>query len=233
MPGLLLYFLGYRARAEFNMNAVETQCNITQHEIVKNECSYQCNPHQVCTTQTTGTQTCRTEYDTCYETCYDGFLSFIYFNQEHTLIYSKDNYQMAYGLDTTFQVQAILNMYPIGESFTCFYNTKKPHDVKLQEDLENPRPYLDWSIAILVLSCIMMTAGLVLFLVYYINCRSLSKNLDMYLSCPKENCLACCSSLEVNSMSFQKNICQSCLTCPLWPNRFNKDELMWITNNCY
>lgn len=156
MPCLLLYYLGYEARTDWNKSAVETTCNIISHKIQDRECSYSCNCHQTCTSSTTSSH-CTTTCHTCYYTCYDGFIEVKYYIQdsdENNKEYDKmiEVYNGYEYYDELYN--KMTKNYPVGSQITCYYNSLKPDEVKLK--LYEPTVYLAFSIIFAILGGIIV-----------------------------------------------------------------------------
>ena len=135
---LPLYFAGYVANMIWNYYAVQTNCLITNHSVLPDTCSYSCNCYQSCTTNSKGSQTCTQICQTCYYTCYDGYVTFRY-QDENNNTYTPQ-VEVVSGYDYSSDVNNYLNTYyPLDINVICYYNTRNPSDFKLKED--NPRGY--------------------------------------------------------------------------------------------
>jgi len=156
MPCLLLYYLGYEARLEWNNNALVANCNVTDHKIIDKQCPYSCNCIRTCT-GSSNNQHCTTTCQTCYYTCFDGYIE-VQYNDPYDNIYKNlveicDSYR--YYID----VYNKLNDYPLNNNIKCFYNHNNPNEVKI--DLYNPVVYFVFFIIFAVLGTIVLIAWII------------------------------------------------------------------------
>lgn len=138
--GLPLWFAGYHDRTEWNNDAVETLCTVTNNYVSERQCSYTCN----CAHITAGTYC-----STCYYTCYDGRIDATYtvdgtvYNEGFTP-YSGDR-------NDDNVADKLVNNYPIGKQVICFYQSDDPSDAKLHKP--NAQGYYIAAVFFIVLGC--------------------------------------------------------------------------------
>lgn len=130
LPALLLYFLGYVPRDEFNQNSLETQCNVTGYTIGEDTCSYSCNCYSICT-GTTDSRHCSTHCQTCYYTCYDGYINVLYNDTTDTVYNSIILIYNDYRSEGKV-VEKLTKKYPINHNIDCFYDQYNPFEVKVK-----------------------------------------------------------------------------------------------------
>ena len=149
MPCLLLYYVGYEIRIDWNNNAAETTCTITGHRIIALVCTESCNcittcANSQCSSSITTCQTC--EYD-----CYDGYVQVSYIVDE-----SYQNEQEMYSSKRSrTNLQSELKFkYPIDSRPLCYYQEDDPSDFKLE--LHAATVYLAFSIIFGILGGILI-----------------------------------------------------------------------------
>ena len=136
---LLFYFLGYVAGTDWDNNAIMTTCNITNNQVKEDQCPYDCN----CDDSTTSTQ-CQT----CYDPCYDGYITVAYTDQNENKY--SETIEVYSDQDSEDYVRNNLEKnYPVDSTVTCYYNKDDPTSVKL--DLVNTQAYLIISIVLFCL----------------------------------------------------------------------------------
>lgn len=118
MPALLLYFLGYQARANWDAGSLKTNCTVISENVYDHTCSYYCNSGY--------------SY-TCYYTCYDGRLCVTFltykgeFIEASVVAYANQNNQ--------FNVlEDLKENYPINGTTTCYYEYNNPTSVQLTRE---------------------------------------------------------------------------------------------------
>lgn len=122
MPALLLHYLGFEIRVDWNDNAVETGCTVIDHYTQSTQCSYSCN----CYTYSCGKSSC-TSCDTCYYVCYDSYVAVEYMvlATETTTVGSEKVTNDDSEAVALAEAQA---EYPIGNSSTCYYLSSDTSD---------------------------------------------------------------------------------------------------------
>lgn len=161
MPGLLLYFLGYQARVIENKDLVETTCKIIDHKVYPRTCEESCNCITTCISYSSnGCTSYTTTCQTCYYTCYDGYLIVNYTIQKTN--YTND--MCAYsGYESSHDVVSDMNSnYPIGTSVACYYD---PRDVNTVQLTYYPTTvYLVFACIFFALTVIIPIIGVILIL---------------------------------------------------------------------
>lgn len=138
MPALLLYYLGYQARMDWNNGAVQTDCVVVDGYIDIDTCSESCNCYQVCSGS--GNQkSCHTNCNTCYYDCYDVYVRVSYSIDNDTNIQSeiKVKNDLRHRHDAT---KVLEKKYKVGSKKGCYYQEDNPTDVRFS--LHNPTGYL-------------------------------------------------------------------------------------------
>jgi hypothetical protein len=141
MPALLLYYLGYSSIHSWNRDAVATTCQVINYTIVQHNCSYECNCYDICV------KGCTTYCDTCYSTCYDSDIDVSY-NTSNGTMFSQI---IVYGNqgNPNVTINETLTHYPMNTTFTCYYESSNPSDVRLSYDTDTV--YLAFFIVFIVL----------------------------------------------------------------------------------
>lgn len=153
MPCLLLWYLGYEPRKDWNNDAIKTDCTVLSYEIQTEICSYSCNCYTTCY-GSYSSRTCTTNCQTCYRDCYDKYIwvSFEIRDQDKLqwLLNLTEFNNVTVG-NITFEDYGELviarikifddkdgpgtgkleKRFPIGEDVKCYYNKNNPTDVEL------------------------------------------------------------------------------------------------------
>lgn len=155
LPALLLWFLGYKEKGDWNKTAVETNCLITDHKTPERSCSYSCNCHSTCHKSTDG-QSCSTTCSTCYRQCWDEVMVLQY--EYHYIVYTKD-----WVVDTEYSEfeasEQLKEDYPIGSEITCYLNPNNPNDLRLE--LNNIAIFLGFFIVFVILGGLICSGWIV------------------------------------------------------------------------
>ena len=129
MPALLLYFLGVDPRANWNANAIKTECLILNQTAYREECSYDCNCIDRCSWNG-NYQTCTRYCQTCYYPCWYGVINVSYTVPQNG-IYTSNIRVLDREPDVTSALYDLRQNYPIGNRIFCYYQEKNPTDVSL------------------------------------------------------------------------------------------------------
>lgn len=144
---LLVYFVGYKNRVEWNLRLIETVCENSNSEIIKARCSYECNCYPICSGSGT-TRTCHQSCSTCYRDCYQCYCSFWY-DAKGT------NHTIRKKIDTITKHEsavAYMNEHcEIGKVWRCYYDSAAPGDGVVTE-YYNEKAWLRASIAFLIMT---------------------------------------------------------------------------------
>ena len=138
-----LYFAGYVPRNAWNKNAIQSQCLITDNNIVAAQCPYLCN----CTHLE---DSCMV----CYQPCYQGLIT----ADVNDILVDLPIYEANLEADV---VTYLDHNYPIDSTIECYYNGADPADIRLSLD-NDAIPFLAMSALFFSIAC----AIALLFIVY-------------------------------------------------------------------
>lgn len=111
-------------------------------------------------------QTCTTICQTCYYTCYDGYIT-VQFLDEYSNITYQGQKEVVSGYSYSSNVVSYLNSYfPMYATYTCFFNTRNPSDWKFTED--NPRGYYIAAITVAAACAVLIIGWLIVRAIMFI-----------------------------------------------------------------
>lgn len=137
LPALLLFFLGYQVRQDWNDSASETTCIVKDNKVYADGSCY--------------------IFGRGYYTCYKGYTTVSH-------IFKDIEYTSEFYIEKDDQERDIVNYldhaYAIGSDITCWFQKDEPSNIKLE--LDDSGIFLGFSITFMALSLIIV----VLWLVY-------------------------------------------------------------------